>query len=31
MALKSTNPQVGAHVAIVEHIHWSGRTTFSWK
>ena len=31
MALKSTNPQVGAHVAIVEHTHWSGRTTFSWK
>lgn len=31
MALKTTNPQVGAHIAIVEHIHWSGRTTFSWK
>jgi hypothetical protein len=31
MALKSTHPEVGAHVAIVEHVHWSGRTTFSWK
>jgi hypothetical protein len=31
MALKSTHPEVGAYVAIVEHVHWSGRTTFSWK
>jgi hypothetical protein len=31
MALKSTHPEVGARVAIVEHVHWSGRTTFSWK
>lgn len=31
MALKSTHPEVGAHVAIVEHVHWSGRTTYSWK
>jgi hypothetical protein len=31
MAPKSTHPEVGAHVAIVEHVHWSGRTTFSWK
>lgn len=30
-ALKTTHPQVGAHVSIVEHAHWSGRTTFSWK
>ena len=21
----------GARVAIIEHVHWSGRTTFSWK
>jgi hypothetical protein len=31
IAEKSTNPTVGTEVAIVEHIHGSGRTTFSWK
>ena len=31
IAEKTTNPVVGATVAIVEHIHGSGRTTFSWK
>jgi hypothetical protein len=31
IAEKATNPTVGAEVAIVEHIHGSGRTTFSWK
>lgn len=31
MTLKTTHPEVGAHVAVVEHVHWSGRTTFSWK
>jgi hypothetical protein len=31
MALKTTHPEVGARIAIVEHVHWSGRTTFSWK
>lgn len=31
LVLKTTHPEVGSHVAIVEHIHWSGRRTFSWK
>jgi len=31
LAQKSTHPEVGAHVAIVEHVHRSGRTTFSWR
>ncbi len=31
LVLKTTHPEVGAHVAIMEHIHWSGRRTFSWK
>jgi len=31
IAEKATNPTVGAQVAIVEHVHGSGRTTFSWK
>ena len=31
IAEKSANPSVGAEVAIVEHVHGSGRTTFSWK
>jgi hypothetical protein len=31
MVLKTTNPQVGQKVEIAEHVHGSGRTTFSWK
>jgi hypothetical protein len=31
MALKTTNPHVGDHVQITEHIHGTGRVTFSWK
>jgi hypothetical protein len=31
LVLKTTHPEVGSHVAIMEHIHWSGRRTFSWK
>ncbi len=31
MAMKTTHPEVGARIAIIEHVHWSGRTTFSWK
>jgi hypothetical protein len=31
MAMKTTHPEVGTRIAIIEHVHWSGRTTFSWK
>jgi hypothetical protein len=31
MALKTTNPRVGDHVEVAEHIHGSGRVTFSWR
>jgi hypothetical protein len=31
MVQKATHPEIGSHVAIIEHVHWSGRTTFSWK
>ena len=31
MALKKTDPHVGDHVEVAEHIHGTGRTTFSWK
>lgn len=31
MALKTTNPHPGDHVEIAEHVHGTGRTTFSWK
>jgi len=31
VAEKSSIPAVGSAVAIVEHVHGSGRTTFSWK
>ncbi len=31
MVLKTTDPHVGDHVEIAEHIHGTGRTTFSWK
>ncbi len=28
---KTTDPHVGDHVQVAEHIHGTGRTTFSWK
>jgi hypothetical protein len=31
LVLKATNPAVGQHVDIAEHIHGTGRSTFSWK
>lgn len=31
LVLKSTAPEVGIHVSITEHIHGTGRSTFSWK
>jgi hypothetical protein len=31
MVLKTSEPHVGDHVEIAEHIHGTGRTTFSWK
>jgi hypothetical protein len=31
MALKTTDPHVGDHVQITEHIHGTGRVTFSWR
>lgn len=31
LALKTTHPQRGDHVEIVEHLHGSGRATYSWK
>ena len=31
MVLKTSEPHVGDHVQIAEHIHGTGRTTFSWK
>lgn len=31
LAMKSTHPVVGEPVAITEHVHGSGRSTFSWK
>ena len=31
MALKTRDPHVGDHVQITEHIHGTGRVTFSWK
>jgi len=30
-ALKAARPEVGARVEITEHVHGSGRSTFSWK
>ncbi len=29
--LRSLNPVIGQHVQIIEHVHGSGRSTFSWK
>jgi hypothetical protein len=31
MVLKTSEPHIGDHVQIAEHIHGTGRTTFSWK
>lgn len=31
LVLKTSNPEIGMHVSITEHIHGSGRTSFSWK
>jgi hypothetical protein len=31
MALKKTDPKVGDHVQVAEHIHGTGRVTFTWK
>ena len=31
LAMKSTHPQVGEHVSITEHVHGTGRSTFTWK
>ncbi|MBX9863293.1 MAG: hypothetical protein K2Y42_11130 [Hyphomicrobium sp.] len=29
--LKTTDPHVGDNVEVAEHVHGSGRVTFSWK
>jgi hypothetical protein len=31
VALKTANPKVGDHVEIAEHIHATGRHTFTWR
>lgn len=31
MVLKKSEPHVGDHVEVAEHIHGTGRVTFSWK
>jgi hypothetical protein len=31
MALKTTDPHVGDHVKVAEHVHGTGRVTYSWK
>lgn len=31
LALKTTDPHVGDHVEVAEHVHGTGRTTYSWK
>jgi hypothetical protein len=31
MALKKTDPKVGDRVEVAEHIHGTGRVTFTWK
>jgi hypothetical protein len=31
VALKAASPKVGEHVEIAEHIHGTGRHTFTWK
>jgi multidrug efflux pump subunit AcrA (membrane-fusion protein) len=30
-ALKTTDPHVGDNVEVAEHVHGSGRVTFTWK
>jgi hypothetical protein len=30
MALKTSEPHVGDRVEVAEHVHGSGRVTFSW-
>lgn len=31
LVLKTTDPHVGDHVEIAEHVHGTGRVTYSWK
>lgn len=31
MVLKTTNPHVGDHVEVAQHIHGTGRVTYTWK
>lgn len=31
MVLKTTDPHVGDHVQVAEHVHGTGRRTYSWK
>lgn len=31
LVLKNSNPEIGMHVSITEHMHGSGRSSFSWK
>ncbi|MCC7251191.1 hypothetical protein [Hyphomicrobium sp.] len=31
LALKKTDPHVGDHVQVAEHVHGTGRVTYSWK
>ncbi|HEX2839837.1 hypothetical protein [Hyphomicrobium sp.] len=31
MALKKTDPHVGDHVEVAEHVHGTGRVTYTWK
>lgn len=31
MTLKRTDPHVGDHVEVAEHVHGTGRVTYSWK
>ena len=31
LVLKTSKPEIGIHVSIVEHIHGTGRSNFSWK
>lgn len=31
MALKTTDPHVGDRVEVAEHVHGTGRVTYSWK
>lgn len=31
MALKATDPHIGDRVEVAEHVHGTGRVTYSWK